>query len=75
MKSGKMKTAARGAIRIGAVMAVLFLAQGISMGQVLKATPDHFDFGTLNEGSPAAVTVEIENTGSEPVEITNVRTS
>jgi hypothetical protein len=75
MKSGKMKTEARGAIRIGAVMAVLLLAQGISMGQVLKATPDHFDFGALDEGSPAAVTVEIENTGSEPVEITNVRTS
>jgi hypothetical protein len=71
----KGKTAARGALLVGAVIAVLLVVHGVSMGAVLKATPDHYEFGTLDEGTPAAVTVEIENTGSVPVEITNVRTS
>ena len=63
------------------ISAVLFLAfallmvQGIALGAALKATPDHFDFGELNEGDPAQITVEIENTSDAPVEITNVRTS
>ena len=48
------------------------LAQGIAMGDVLKTT---YDFGYLVEGDPAEVNVEIENTSSEPIEITNVRTS
>lgn len=53
----------------------LFLAQGIALGSALKATPDFHDFGTINEGDPAAITVEVENVGDRPVEITNVRTS
>jgi hypothetical protein len=72
MKKGNMKG---GAIWICILFAALLLAQGVSMGEVLKATPDHFDFGTLKEGAPAVVTVEIENIGDAPVEITNVRTS
>lgn len=75
MKYGKMKALTRKIVWIGTASVVLSLVPGISMGQILKATPDHFDFGTLNEGAPAAITVEIENTGSTPVEITNVRTS
>ena len=75
MGYGKGKTAARGALWVGAVIAVLLLVQGVSAGAVLKATPEHYEFGTIDEGTPAAVTVEIENTGSAPVEITNVRTS
>ena len=73
MKNGTMKTGKT--IWIFTVLAVLFLVQGIAIGEDLKATPDHFDFGTIKEGEPAAVTVEIENTGTAPVDITNVRTS
>ena len=42
---------------------------------ILKATPDHYDFGTIDEGQPAIVTAVIQNVGSVPVEITNVKTS
>ena len=65
----------RGAVWAGVVIVMLFLAQGISMGEVLKATPEHVEFGTLDEGVNAVATVEIENTGRTTVEITNVRTS
>lgn len=73
MRYGKLITASGSAIAAGIV--ALILAQGVALGEGLKATPDHFDFGTLKEGDPAKITVEIENTGTEPVEITNVRTS
>ena len=73
MRYKKIHTATKGVI-IAAALAI-FLIQGMAFADVLKATPSHFDFGTLNEGDPAEVTVEIENTGSAPVEITNVRTS
>lgn len=72
MKNGNMRIRA---FWICVVVATLFLAQGVSMGEVLKATPDQFDFGTLKEGATAVVTVEVENIGDAPVEITNVRTS
>lgn len=64
--------------KISAVLYVSFallMVQGIASGAALKATPDHFDFGELNEGDPAQITVEIENISDAPVEITNVRTS
>ena len=75
MKNGNIKLSARRVVGIGAFVFVLFLAHGISMGEVLKATPDQFDFGTLGEGSLAVITVVVENVTSTPVEITNVRTS
>jgi uncharacterized membrane protein len=43
--------------------------------QVLKITPEEYDFGTINEGDPAIVTATVQNVGSASVEITNVRTS
>ena len=43
--------------------------------QVLRITPEEYDFGTINEGDPAIVTATVENVGSASVEITNVRTS
>ena len=46
-----------------------------SFGATLTATPDHSEFGTIDEGINAVVTVVIENTGSAQVEITNVQTS
>jgi hypothetical protein len=49
--------------------------RGNESGEILKATPDHFDFGTIDEGQPAAVTAVIQNVGNAPVEITNVKTS
>ena len=53
----------------------LSLVYGVSPGEVLKATPDHQDFGEIPEGEPAVATSIIENVGSAPVEITNVRTN
>ena len=44
-------------------------------GATLTATPDHAEFGTIDEGTNAVVNVVIENTGKSQVEITNVQTS
>lgn len=62
----------RGAAAVGALIVAILLAQGLLMAEVLRTT---LDLGYMVEGTPAEATVEIENTGSEPVEITNVRTS
>jgi hypothetical protein len=51
------------------------MAYGSEGPEILKATPDHHDFGTIDEGQPAAITVVVQNVGSTPVEITNVKTS
>ena len=48
---------------------------GFSENEYLKAGRDIVDFGTIEEGDPAAVTVTIQNTGTAPVEITSVRTN
>ena len=53
----------------------LLLVISPAMGATLTATPDHSEFGTIDEGVNAAVTVVIENTGKSQVEITNVQTS
>ena len=75
MELDTMKTAAKKIAWIGAVTAVLFLARGIAIGAVLRATPDHVEFGTVDEGDPVVAVSEIVNTGGTPVEITNVQTS
>ncbi len=41
----------------------------------LAALPDHFNFGAIDEGSPASITIVLENTGEREVAITGVRTS
>jgi len=74
----KGRNASRTAIHL--VWICLFIiglssARGNEKEEILKATPDHFDFGTIDEGQPAAVTAVIQNVGSTPVEITNVKTS
>ena len=51
------------------------LACGGSPGEVLKASPEQHDFGTIPEGDPAVTTAIIENISGSPIEITNVRTS
>ena len=51
------------------------LAYGGETGEVLKASPEQFDFGTIPEGDPAVTTAIIENISGSPIEITNVRTS
>ena len=60
-------------------VAVLFLGLSMTGGSAvaarLTATPDHTEFGTIDEGVNAVITVIIENTGSTMVEITNVQTS
>jgi len=75
MKYERTKIVLRGSAWVGVVLISFLLAQGISVGEVLKATPDLVNFGTINEGENAVATVEVENTGNVPVEITNVRTS
>lgn len=51
------------------------LAYGGDTGDVLKAAPEQFDFGTIPEGDPAVTKAIIENISGNPIEITNVRTS
>ncbi len=75
MKYGMMKGAVNKMAWMGMAVALLLLVQGVSAEAALKATPDHVDFGTVNEGDPVVAVSEIVNTGSETVEITNVRTS
>jgi hypothetical protein len=74
----KSRNATMTAIPLVAICLLIFglsLAYGDESAQILKATPDHHDFGTIDEGQPAAITVVIQNIGSTPVEITNVKTS
>ena len=42
---------------------------------LLTVLPDHFNFGTIDEGTPASTTVVLENTGEREMAITEVRTS
>ncbi len=62
-------------IAICLVLVGLSLAYGSEGPQIIQATPDFHDFGTIDEGQPAAITVVIQNIGRMPVEITNVKTS
>ncbi|MDR1728683.1 MAG: DUF1573 domain-containing protein [Acidobacteriota bacterium] len=59
---------------VSALVVALSLACG-AWAAGLTATPDHKEFGVIDEGVNAVVTVVIENTGDAPVEITNVQTS
>ena len=56
------------------LLACLYL-NGFSENEFLKAVPDVFDFGAIEEGTPAAVAVIVQNTGTITVEISNVRTN
>ena len=69
MKHGKI--AAKTLLWVGAFLFVISPAYGAT----LTATPDSAEFGTIDEGVNATVTVVIENTGKTNVEITNVQTS
>ena len=51
------------------------LVYGMQGEEILKATPDHFDFGAIPEGEPAVATASVENMSSAPVTVTNIRTS
>jgi hypothetical protein len=44
-------------------------------GSWLIARPDHFDFGTFDEGAPASTTVILQNTGDRDLMIRGVRTN
>lgn len=57
------------------VIFACFLVYAGETQQVLRITPEEYDFGTINEGDPAIVTATVQNVGSASVEITNVRTS
>ena len=74
----KCRNTSRTAIPLIAICLLILgmsMAYGNQSAAVLKATPDFHDFGTIDEGQPAAITVVIQNIGNTPVEITNVRTS
>jgi hypothetical protein len=75
MKCGKATVAAGSVVWIGTLIIGLSLACGNSTAEILKATPEQFDAGTVAEGKTIEVTTSIQNIGSTPVEITNVRTS
>ena len=75
MKCGKATVAAIGVLWICAAMIGLSFASDDSAGVILKATPAQFDAGTVAEGKNVEVTTSVQNVGSTPVEITNVRTS
>ena len=57
-----------------AVLLIVAL-NGFSKNEYLKAVPDVFDFGAVEEGGAASVTVTVQNTGTSPVEVTNVKTN
>jgi len=68
----------RKAIMVMAFTVFLFFSLNVfaeAENEFLKAVPDEVDLGTVEEGSPVAVTVTVQNTGNAPVEITNVRTN
>jgi hypothetical protein len=74
----KLRNASRAVIQLAFLCLFIFgpsLVHGMESGEILKATPDHYDFGTIDEGQPAAVTTVVQNVGSSPIEITNVKTS
>ncbi len=73
MKYGKSAMAALGMATLLAFAAPIVHAD--AGGGELTATPEYHDFGDLPEGETALVTAVVQNTGSETVEITNVRTS
>jgi hypothetical protein len=75
MKCGKATVAAGGILWIGMLLVGLSLANDNSTGEILVSTPEQFDAGTVAEGKTIEVTTSIQNVGSAPVEITNVRTS
>jgi hypothetical protein len=65
------KIVAKTFLLAGAFLFAMYTAHGAT----LTATPDHAEFGTIDEGINAVITVVIENTGNSQVEITNVQTS
>jgi hypothetical protein len=60
---------------ICALVMGLTFAHGETTGEILKATPNQVELGTVAEGEKAVATAVVENIGDTPVEITNVRTS
>ena len=41
----------------------------------LRATPQRFDFGAVDEGVPATTTITLQNMGEGPITITDVKTN
>jgi hypothetical protein len=75
MKFGKVMAAVGSILCIGMLLVGLSLANDDSTGEILISTPEQFDAGTVAEGKTIEVTTSIQNVGTSPVEITNVRTS
>jgi hypothetical protein len=75
MNCGKVLVVAHGILWTATLMIGLSLAADNSTGELLKATPERFEAGTVTEGKKVEVTAIIQNVGKTLVEITNVRTS
>jgi hypothetical protein len=75
MRYAKIAKTAIKAAWLCAFIAELPFVYAMSPGEILKATPIELDLGTIEEGKPAVATTSIENTGTVPVEITNVSTN
>jgi hypothetical protein len=60
---------------ICALVVGLSPAYGDTAGEILKATPNQVEIGTVPEGEKIVSTAIVQNIGSAPVEVTNVRTS
>ncbi len=75
MKGWKAALVNGSALWTGMLLIGLTFAYGNPADVILKATPEHFDAGTVPEGNTVEVTSSIQNIGSTPVEITSVKTS
>jgi hypothetical protein len=75
MNSRKAAFVAGSLVWICTLVMGLSLAHGETTGEILKATPNHVEIGTVAEGEKVVATAVVQNIGDTPVEITNVRTS
>ena len=73
MRYRRANAAASALLGFCILFAAFFVLNAGATGEVLTATPDHMDFGTVDEGKPVDATCIIQNNGDAPVEITNVR--
>jgi hypothetical protein len=75
MQSERTVKAARGMVGIFILLLGFAGAAPAAGEEIIRAVPAEYDFGILEEGDPAVITVILENISTRPVEITNVRTN
>jgi len=65
MRGGRAMVAAGSILWIATIMVGLPLASDDSAGEILKATPEQFDAGTVAEGKKVEVTATVQNVGAQ----------